>query len=79
MKTNGERPSLTYYPFPSHWEVTHTVILCGVLPIHMTGEKRADGMACPECDNNPIVRDDGMYFCDICNEEYARGELMRAV
>lgn len=44
--------------------------------IHMTGENRADGMACPDCDNNPIVRDDGMYFCDCCNEEYDRGELL---
>lgn len=50
---------------------------CGVLSNTMTGETRTDGMVCPVCDNNPIARDDGMYFCDICNEEYARSELMR--
>lgn len=61
---------------PSNGKVTHTIITLGVVGVHMTGEKRADGMACPECDNNPIVRDDGMYFCDCCNEEYDRGELL---
>jgi len=42
----------------------------------MTRENRADGEICPECDNNPIVLSDGHYFCDCCNEEFARAELV---
>ena len=42
----------------------------------MTRENRAESAVCPACDNNPIVRGDGLYFCDCCNEDFARTELV---
>lgn len=44
----------------------------------MTGENRTEMAVCPTCDNNPIDRGDDIYFCDCCNEEFSRRELVRA-
>ena len=44
----------------------------------MTRENRTDVVVCPTCDNNPIVRADDVYFCDCCNQEFSRAELIRA-
>jgi len=43
----------------------------------MTGEDRTDSIVCPECDNNPVVLTDDLYFCDCCNEEFERADLVR--
>jgi len=43
----------------------------------MTLENRTDGAVCPSCENHPIIRDDGAYFCDCCNEEFPRAELVK--
>jgi len=43
----------------------------------MTRENRTEAEVCPECDNNPIVLKDGGYFCDCCNEEFGRAELVK--
>jgi len=43
----------------------------------MTRENRTDEEVCPECDNNPVVLENGGYFCDCCNEEFARTELVQ--
>jgi len=48
-----------------------------MLTVRMTGENRTEAKACPECDNNPIVLADGGYFCDCCNEEFARADLVQ--
>jgi len=43
----------------------------------MTRENRTEADVCPECDNNPIVMEGGGYFCDCCNEDLERGELVQ--
>jgi len=43
----------------------------------MTLENRADEVVCPRCDNNPIVQDSELYFCDMCNKEFERTELVQ--
>jgi len=43
----------------------------------MTREDRTENVVCPACDNNPIIRGQGLYFCDCCNEEFQRTELVR--
>ncbi|MDS0281348.1 hypothetical protein [Haloarcula onubensis] len=43
----------------------------------MTRENRTEAETCPECDNNPIVLEDGGYFCDCCNEEFTRADLVK--
>ena len=43
----------------------------------MTREDRTVSEVCPTCDNNPIIRGQGHYFCDCCNEEFERAELVQ--
>ncbi|MBX0285877.1 DpnI domain-containing protein [Haloarcula salinisoli] len=43
----------------------------------MTREKRTRSAVCPECDNNPVVMEHGGYFCDCCNEEFTRADLVQ--
>ena len=43
----------------------------------MTREDRTENVVCPACDNNPIIRGQGVYFCDCCNEEFRRADLVQ--
>jgi len=43
----------------------------------MTRENRTEAAACPECGNNPVVLENGGYFCDCCNEDFERADLMK--
>jgi len=42
----------------------------------VTAENRAVNRLCPECDTNPILRDDGYAFCDRCNRDYDTAVLV---
>jgi ribosomal protein L37AE/L43A len=43
----------------------------------MTREDRTENVVCPACDNNPIIRGQGVYFCDCCNQEFRRADLVQ--
>jgi len=36
----------------------------------MTRENRMTRHTCPDCDNSPILMDDGDLFCDLCNNYF---------